>query len=748
MKFTCTFSQAIKRALLYGDRVFLVVCNRIWPIWVLVWLAALSSGVALQLGCGAALVHVPPPPVPPSTRTVALTLDPHVAHGTLTTDAGQRFDADSTDGRLVFSIPADATGGADLVLSADGFRTTTLRVVLAAELLEQPAALARAVQRVRVSGRGFVTEDGQPWPWNGVTAFQLVEMVANGREADADAFLAWCAANDVTVARVLTMAWNLFRLSPEEGRAALDRLLTIAEQHGIYVEVVALADTVNYFDESGRRLGVPPSLAIAGIGDRRRVDAVPLRDRAQADAAAESSYFYDVISGQPPGRPLRSIDADSLGYVSPVLASDDRSNGAKPDTVASTDFTQRHRSGHAADFFDLRGGEFLRTSNLAIVQANVNALRVQDRDIVGPVVVANRVQVMHDLADGQGPAEFFLSDQNAPANVSVDVRARVVRPKYQHVAFVPRRSAAPAVSRRSGGLQLGVMTGKEARPASAVSTGNSVSAATATERRTLQFANRTHSDLNQGSLTDIETHISEIGEIVAKHSNVFLEECNEPVHPTQLRLVQDPTYLRHLRALLPSNLLVALGPAGATIAESDTRFLDGSDYMPIHEERQDDGSGVRWVRHLNDLREISEKVGKPVVNDEPQRDDMSRDNHFGAGALTRIFGLGDTFHYKGGLQATMPTGAELDGFNGRRAGWAVIPAAWTGGTYCNVGFAGCPATNADWTTVVKLYATVNDGEGYAVAVGVKGAPGVAWGNGWTPELLRADGRSVIWRVSR
>jgi hypothetical protein len=185
-----------------------------------------------------------------------------------------------------------------------------------------------------------------------------------------------------------------------------------------------------------------------------------------------------------------------------------------------------------------------------------------------------------------------------------------------------------------------------------------------------------------------------------------VELANEPIHPTQAPDVGDPAYLRELAKSIPSNVLRALGPAGATIAEADTRFVDGSDYMPIHEERQDDGSGVRWVRHLNDLREISEQVGKPVVNDEPQRDDMSRDNHFGAGALTRIFGLGDTFHSQGGLQAALPTGAELDGFTGRRAGWAAIPRAWTGGSYCNVGFAGCPATDADWNTVVKLYATV------------------------------------------
>ena len=97
--------------------------------------------------------------------------------------------------------------------------------------------------RVRVAGTEFVNADGTPFVWRGITAFRLVEMVARGREADAVAYLDWARRNDVTVVRVLTMARHLFELAPADGVAALPRLLTLAADRGVHVELVALADT-------------------------------------------------------------------------------------------------------------------------------------------------------------------------------------------------------------------------------------------------------------------------------------------------------------------------------------------------------------------------------------------------------------------------------------------------------------------------------------------------------------------------
>lgn len=71
-------------------------------------------------------------------------------------------------------------------------------------------------------------------------------MEAGGRAHDVDAYLRWAAAERLTVVRVLVMAKHLFELPPDKGAAALDALLSRAERHGVYVEVVALADTASY----------------------------------------------------------------------------------------------------------------------------------------------------------------------------------------------------------------------------------------------------------------------------------------------------------------------------------------------------------------------------------------------------------------------------------------------------------------------------------------------------------------------
>ena len=106
------------------------------------------------------------------------------------------------------------------------------------------AVTVEAGQHLRVSGTRFTTPGGAPFVWRGVTAFRLVDFVARGREAEADAYLKWAASKRLNVVRVLAMADGLFKLSPADGVRALPRLLELAEKHSIHVEVVALADTV------------------------------------------------------------------------------------------------------------------------------------------------------------------------------------------------------------------------------------------------------------------------------------------------------------------------------------------------------------------------------------------------------------------------------------------------------------------------------------------------------------------------
>ena len=109
-----------------------------------------------------------------------------------------------------------------------------------------------------VDGRRFVDASGRPFEWRGITAFRLAEMIAGGREAEAIAYLDWARDERLTVVRVLLMAQHLFKLSPDAGRQALPRLLDLAKERGLAVEVVALADTKDVtldFDAHVREIG-------------------------------------------------------------------------------------------------------------------------------------------------------------------------------------------------------------------------------------------------------------------------------------------------------------------------------------------------------------------------------------------------------------------------------------------------------------------------------------------------------------
>lgn len=131
-----------------------------------------------------------------------------------------------------------ACGHADSTAARPAAGTT------AAGALAVPAPASAG--RLRIEGTRFVNADGTPFTWRGITAFRLLEYVAHDREAEAAAYLDWARAHDITVVRVLTMATHLFELTPEEGLSALPRLLTLAAERSMHVEVVALADTAIY----------------------------------------------------------------------------------------------------------------------------------------------------------------------------------------------------------------------------------------------------------------------------------------------------------------------------------------------------------------------------------------------------------------------------------------------------------------------------------------------------------------------
>jgi hypothetical protein len=96
---------------------------------------------------------------------------------------------------------------------------------------------------LRQDGRILRTADGARFLWRGATSFRLLHMVATGEEAAAVERLEALRALGFSVVRVLATARHLFDLPADRGRDALRRLFDLTGAAGLYVEIVALADT-------------------------------------------------------------------------------------------------------------------------------------------------------------------------------------------------------------------------------------------------------------------------------------------------------------------------------------------------------------------------------------------------------------------------------------------------------------------------------------------------------------------------
>lgn len=196
-----------------------------------------------------------PPPIPIHDLTFVVR-DPNrlpIAGARVTLEPAPSSDQATrrTDGHgfAHFGIP---DGRYTATVEAQGFRPWTgpaesagnplpLEVVLD---LDRPPTVRG---RLSICGRAFCYPDGSRFPWHGVTGFQLADHVADGRINLATQFLLWARDEGFTLVRVLTMAAGLFQLAPgPTSHQAVAETLRLAREADLYVEVVALADTLAY----------------------------------------------------------------------------------------------------------------------------------------------------------------------------------------------------------------------------------------------------------------------------------------------------------------------------------------------------------------------------------------------------------------------------------------------------------------------------------------------------------------------
>lgn len=231
----------------------------------------------------------------------------------------------------------------------------------------------------------------------------------------------------------------------------------------------------------------------------------------------------------------------------------------------------------------------------------------------------------------------------------------------------------------------------------------------------------------------LEDQVREVAAAAAGHPNALLEIANEPYHPTQRKEVQDRNYLPVLLKLVPEQVPVALG------AWHEPDEAAAGEFITFHFPRSVRHEGWGHVTELLSGRDMLRQFGKPVVNDEPigagaafqpARRDDNPDRFRAAALLTRMIGMGATFHYEGGLQSQIPAGRELECFQAWQEAWVHLPAdIERSGRFFVVGEDGSPAVRVRGH-VAGAWAVQRGDEAWVLTAAERGNVAIEWAPGW------------------
>lgn len=225
---------------------------------------------------------------------------------------------------------------------------------------------------------------------------------------------------------------------------------------------------------------------------------------------------------------------------------------------------------------------------------------------------------------------------------------------------------------------------------------------------------------------NLSAHIEVLNGVALFTSNLLIEGGNElaPLHPTQRQEAYD------LVRQFP-RLACAYAQGSTHNGSDESDALAGGDYVPVHFDRSDGENGWRWVRHTKEGWNLSEATGKFVVNDEPNRDDFNYARHLALGALCRICGIGDTFHYTGGRYWHLLTSPEQGKLNARRLGWTLVgDLDLDDGVFKNAGWSDSPIKSFDTVKALRCYSRIAGDRGVTLVLGQTGDPGITWQHGW------------------
>ena len=248
---------------------------------------------------------------------------------------------------------------------------------------------------------------------------------------------------------------------------------------------------------------------------------------------------------------------------------------------------------------------------------------------------------------------------------------------------------------------------------------------------------------------DLDSHLTAVGDIASKHGNAIIEIANEPFHPSQSEDVHRPEVLARLRYRVPPGVPVALGLVDGLERRS------AGDYVTWHSPRDDRFGGWGHVLALAEGPDLVRRWNKPVISDEPigagekyepgRRDD-SPARFRAAAVMTRLAGLGATFHYEGGLQAIVPAGRQLECFNAWNDAWRVLPTdVERSGTFRRAGDPGAAVAEYRTDQALAVFERQRGNTTWVAVINPGDDFSMQWRPGWVPGPARRLGG--VWLIN-
>jgi hypothetical protein len=113
--------------------------------------------------------------------------------------------------------------------------------------------------------------------------------------------------------------------------------------------------------------------------------------------------------------------------------------------------------------------------------------------------------------------------------------------------------------------------------------------------------------------------------------------------------------------------------------------------------------------------------------------------------MSRLAGLGATFHYESGLRTAIPTGRELECFEAWNSAWTLLPRdIETRGAFRRPGEGGAAVASFSGDKALAVVERQDDANVWVLVVNPRPSFSVVWRNGWRVERVRRfDGAWLI-----